>query len=221
MEDNKQIQLIQEQSFSLPDEAKNIAIIDDETLRNANEFYQVCKQIVENIHRHMDPIRDSNYKSWKESIKLIQKLEENPFQAMKTVKPKMIAYKEKVQEEIRKKEKEAQDKIDAEKKKAEALLEKAAEQETAGDKEEADETLEEAEAMEEQVEESTLKMKEIPKAPETKGMTMRKIPKWRLIDKGLVPSEYLTIDTVKIGAVVRAAKGEIKIPGIEVYFETV
>ncbi len=221
MEKNNQIQLIQEQSFSLPDEAKHIIIVNDQTLREANEFYQGCKSVIETIHRHMDPIRDANYKSWKESIKLIQKLEELPLQAMKTVKPKMIAYKEKVQEEIRKKAEEAQAKIDAEKKKAEDLLEKAAEQETAGDKEEADETFEEAEVMEEKVKESTMKMKEIPEAPKTKGMTMRKIPKWRLIDKSLVPAEYLTLDTVKIGAVVRAAKGQIKIPGIEIYFETV
>jgi dsDNA-specific endonuclease/ATPase MutS2 len=192
----------------LPDEAKHITITDDESLREANGFYQACKTIVENIHRHMDPVRDANYKSWKESIKLIQKLEELPLQAMKTVKPKMIAYKEKVQEEIRKKEKEAQDKIDAEKKKAEALLEKAAEQEK-------------AEAMEEKVQESTMKMKEIPEAPKTKGVTMRKIPKWRVIEETQIPSEYMIVDAVKIGAVVRAAKGDIKIPGIEVYFETV
>lgn len=221
MENNKQIQLIQEQSFSLPDEAKHIIVNDNDSLREANKFYQGCKSVIETIHKHMDPIRDSNYKSWKESIKLIQKLEEAPFQAMKTVKPKMIAYKEKVQEEIRKKEKEAQDKIDAEKKKAEDLLEKAAEQETAGDKEEADETLEEAEAMEEKAKESTMKMKDIPEAAKTPGMTMRKIPKWRIIKLADIPRDYMKIDEVKIGAVVRAAKGQIKIPGIEVYFETV
>jgi len=82
MENNKQIQLIQEQSFSLPDEATHITITDDQSLREANNFYQACKQIVANIHRHMDPVRDSNYKSWKESINLINKLEELPKKAM-------------------------------------------------------------------------------------------------------------------------------------------
>lgn len=221
MENNKQITLIREQSFSLPDEAKHIIINDDESLREANKFYQGCKTIVENIHRHMDPVRDANYKSWKESIKLIQKLEELPLEAMKTVKPKMIAYKEKVQEEIRKKEEEAQAKIEAEKKKAEDLLEKAAEQEKAGEAEKADETFEEAEAQEEKAKEETLKMKDIPKAPETKGVTMRKIPKWKLISLQDVPMDYMKLDEVKVGTVVRATKGEIKIPGIEVYFETV
>ncbi len=221
MEKDKQITLIREQSFSLPDEANHIVILNDESLREANNFYQGCKVIIENIHRHMDPVRDANYKSWKESVNLINKLEELPKKAMGITKPKMIAYKIKVQAEIDKKEEEARAKIEAERKKAEELLEKAAEQETAGEVEKADETFEEAEAQEEVIKDSTLKMKEIPKAPDTKGMTMRRIPKWKLIDKSLVPSEYLTLDTVKIGAVVRAAKGEIKIPGIEVYFETV
>lgn len=221
MEDNKQIQVIQEQSFSLPDEATHIVILNDESLREANNFYQGCKVIIENIHRHLDPIRDANYKSWKESINLINKLEAVPKAAMQSVKSKMIVYKTKVQEEIRKKEKEAQDKIDADKKKAEELLEKAAEQEKAGETEEADETFRGAEAIEEKVEETIQKMRDIPEAPKTKGVTMRRIPRWRLIDKRLVPAEYLIPDTVKIGAVVRATKGEIKIPGIEVYFETV
>lgn len=221
MENNKQITLIREQSFSLPDEANHIVILNDKSLREANNFYQGCKVIIENIHRHMDPIKDSNYTAWKESINLINKLEENPLKAMKTVKPKMIAYKLQVQEEIKKKEEEARLKIEAEKKKAEDLLEKAAEQETAGEAEKADETFEEAEAQEEKFNESTLRLKEIPKAPETKGLTMRRIPKWKLINKSLVPAEYLALDTVKIGAVVRAAKGDIEIPGIEVYFETV
>ena len=221
MENNKQIQLIQEQSFSLPDEAKHIIVNDNDSLREANKFYQGCKSVIETIPKHMDPIRDSNYKSWKESIKLIQKLEETPLQAMKTVKPKMIAYKEKVQEEIRKKEKEAQDKIEADKKKAEELLETAADLEDEGEEELADEVFAQAETQEEKVKESTMKMKEIPEAPKTKGMTMRRIPKWRLLHLGDVPFEYLKLDEVKVGAVVRATKGQIKIPGIEVYFETV
>lgn len=221
MENNKQITLIREQSFSLPDEANHIVILNDESLREANNFYQGCKVIIENIHKHMDPIRDSNYKAWKKSIDLINKLKELPLKAMETVKPKMIAYKLKVQAEIKKKEEEAQAKIDADKKKAEDLLEKAAEQETAGEAEKADETFEEAEAQEEKVKKETLKMKDIPKAPETKGVTMRKIPKWKLISLQDVPMDYMKLDEVKIGTVVRATKGEIKIPGIEVYFETV
>ena len=221
MEDNKQIELIQEQSFSLPDEAKHIIVNDDKSLREANHFYQNCRLIIDNIHRHMDPIKTATHKAWKATLAQIDELEDPLLRAMKTVKPKMIAYKEKVREEIRKKEKEAQDKIDADKKKAEELLEKAADQETAGDTEEADETFRGAEAIEEKVEETIQKMKDIPKAPETKGVTMRKIPRWRIINETQIPLEYMKVDEVKIGAVVRAAKGQIKIPGIEVYFETV
>ena len=221
MENNKQIQLIQEESFSLPDEANLLIINDDESLQAANGFYQHCKKVIEKIHDHMDPIRKATHKAWKESIAQIDKLEELPLKAMKMIKPKMIAYKEKVQKEIRKKEEEAQAKIDAEKKKAEELLEKAADQEKAGDKEEADETFEEAETMEEKAKESTMKMREIPEAPKTKGMTMRKIPKYRVINLADVSREWLKLDDVKVGTAVRTSKGTVKIPGIEVYFETV
>jgi len=35
----------------------------------------------------------------------------------------------------------------------------------------------------------------------------------------LIPREYLIPDEVKIGGVVRATKGSIQIPGIEIYSE--
>jgi len=221
MENNKQIELIKTQSFSLPDEAKYIIITDDKSLKEANYFYQNCKLIIEKIHNHMDPIRKATHKAWKESIAQIDRLEEPLLRAMKTVKPKMIAYKLKVQEEIQKKEAKAQAEIEAEKKEQDRLLQEATALEETGDKVEADEKLEEAVSLEDKVKESIQKMATIPKAPETKGMTMRKIPKWKLINFDDVPVAYLKLDEVKIGAAVRASKGIIKIPGIEVYFETV
>lgn len=221
MENNKQIELIKTQSFSLPDEAKHIVINDDQSLKEANYFYQNCKLIIERIHDYMDPIRKATHKAWKESIAQIDRLEEPLLKAMKTVKPKMIAYKLKVQEEIQKKEAEAQAKIDAEKKEQDRLLQEATVLEETGDKVEADEKLEEAVSLDDKMKESIQKMAKIPEAPKTKGLTMRKIPKWKLINFNNVPMTYLKLDEVKIGTAVRASKGQIKIPGIEVYFETV
>jgi len=221
MENNKQIELIKTQSFSLPDEAQHIVITDDQSLREANYFYQNCKLIIGRIHDYMDPIRKSTHNAWKDSIAKIDRLEEPLLKAMKTVKHKMIAYKLKVQEEIQKKEAKAQAEIDAEKKEQDRLLQEATALEETGDKVEADEKLEEAVDLEEKVKESIQKMAKIPEAPKTKGLTMRKIPKWKLISLQDVPMDYMKLDEVKIGTAVRASKGEIKIPGIEVYFETV
>lgn len=48
--------------------------------------------------------------------------------------------------------------------------------------------------------------------------TVRVNKKWRLVDRSKIPAEYLILDEVKIGKVVRAGAGST-IPGIEVYEE--
>lgn len=55
--------------------------------------------------------------------------------------------------------------------------------------------------------------------PKAKGISVRKVWKYRIIDFKLVPHEYLTIDEKKIGGVVRALKENAKIAGVLVYSE--
>ena len=55
--------------------------------------------------------------------------------------------------------------------------------------------------------------------PKTKGISVRKVWKYRIVDFKLIPHEYLTVDEKKIGAVVRALKENAKIAGVEVYSE--
>lgn len=43
--------------------------------------------------------------------------------------------------------------------------------------------------------------------------------KFRVVDAAAVPPEYKVVDEVKVGRVVRAASGQISIPGIEIYDE--
>ena len=45
--------------------------------------------------------------------------------------------------------------------------------------------------------------------------------KARVVNASLVPDEYWVLDEQKIGAVARATKGAIKIPGVEIYSERV
>lgn len=51
------------------------------------------------------------------------------------------------------------------------------------------------------------------------SMGTTRTPKFEIVDPKLIPAEYLMIDVVKIGKVVRASKGDIIIPGVRVYFE--
>ena len=43
--------------------------------------------------------------------------------------------------------------------------------------------------------------------------------KFRINDVGKIPHEYMIPDEQKIGAVIRATKGQVQIPGVEIYSE--
>lgn len=47
----------------------------------------------------------------------------------------------------------------------------------------------------------------------------RQVWKFRVKDANAIPRDYLVIDEVKIGGVVRSTKGTLAIPGIEIYSE--
>ena len=51
------------------------------------------------------------------------------------------------------------------------------------------------------------------------SMGTASLPKFRVVDFKQLPDEYKMADEKKIGQVVRATKGKISIPGVEVYFE--
>jgi hypothetical protein len=54
---------------------------------------------------------------------------------------------------------------------------------------------------------------------ETGSSSFYKLPKWELVDKSLVPAEYLMVDAAKVTAVVKASKGTIVIPGIRIWMD--
>jgi len=57
--------------------------------------------------------------------------------------------------------------------------------------------------------------------PKIDGLSGRKVWKFRVTDAGKVPREYMSVDKTKIMAAVVIGKGETKIPGVEVYQETI
>ncbi len=58
-----------------------------------------------------------------------------------------------------------------------------------------------------------------PAPTKVKGISTRTVWKFEITDPSQVPDEYKTIDEKKIGGVVRALKGDAKIPGVRVYPE--
>ena len=53
------------------------------------------------------------------------------------------------------------------------------------------------------------------------GFSYRGIWKFRIIDEGKIPREYMIPDQIKIGQLVRALKQATNIPGIEAYEDKV
>ena len=56
--------------------------------------------------------------------------------------------------------------------------------------------------------------------PKVAGMSIRENWTFRIVNPNLIPREYLKVDEVKIGGVVRSLKEQCRIPGIEVYKES-
>lgn len=59
----------------------------------------------------------------------------------------------------------------------------------------------------------------VPREDSTPGISYREIWKFEVIDPNSVPRDYLAIDEKRIGGVVRALKGETRIPGVRVWPE--
>jgi len=213
-----EIRDLQSQALTMPDRAKQIQIIDEESLHKANEFMHGCRQLEKKIDETMDPLIKKANELHRDTLATKREMKDPVTQARETVDPKIIGYKHKIEEEIRAREEERQRKIDEENRKKEEALRKAAELEEAGEEKKAAEEFEKAE----KIEEEETKLAEEPKVevkiPETKGTTTVRYYKFRLKDLSKVPRKYLKLDEVKVGADVRGSKGKVEIPGIENYY---
>ncbi|MBA7601781.1 hypothetical protein ES703_08862 [subsurface metagenome] len=218
MEENKTgIQDLQSQALTLPEKAKQIHIIDDETLHTANEFIHVCRQMEKKIDDKMDPLIKKANELHRDTLATKREMKDPVAKAREIVSPQIMSYKRKIEEEIRAREEEKARKIEEERKKKEEAFEKAAALEKAGDQEKAEEEFEKAEKIEEEESLLALEPKFKPTAPETKGTSIRENWKFRVKNLKDVPREWLKLDEVKVGAAVRTSKGKIEIPGIETY----
>ncbi len=216
MEENE-IKNLETQALSLPEQAKQIQIVDDQSLHKGNEFIHACRQMRKKIADLMDPIIKRFNDGHRASLAKKRELEGPLAQAEEIVGPLISTYKRKIEEEIRAREEEKAEEIEEERKKKEEAFEKAVVAEKAGDEEKAAEELEKAEESEEKEELLSLEPKFKPTMPETKGTSVTQRWKFRVKNLKEVPREWLKLDEVKVGAAVRTSKGKIEIPGIETY----
>ena len=221
MENEKiKIQEIKEKSLTLPDQAKEIRVVDDETLNQANEFVNGCRSMLKKIGALMDPIIKRDLEMHRADLADKRELEDPWIQAKELVIPQIISYRRKLEEAKRAAELAAQREIEEKKRKEEELLKQAAELENKGKIEEADEIMEKAEAEAEKIPDAVQNLSKIPETQKIRGVSTRKIWKWRIKNIKEVPRSHLILDEKKLNHEARNYReGETaEIPGIDFYW---
>ena len=177
----------------------------------AGELWKAGRDMLEQIDSGYDSIIKAAHKAHKEAVAKKKSVYEPVEGAVKRIKRLMADY-DMEQEHIRRQE---QARLEAEARKAEEdrRLAEAIAVEQSGNRDEADRIMEEVITLPPVVIRKTV--------PKIEGMVMREIWKFEVVDPAAVPRDYLKIDEVKIGQVVRAMKSGTAIPGVRVYAQKV
>jgi len=211
------IQELEEKTLSFPKQASLLKVSDQTTLTKANGFLLDVKAMQKQINDTFDPVIKKAHEAHREAISQKKKYETPLRDAEGIVKKEIGAYMAE-QERIRK---EAEEKVrreieEAERKareNEERRLQEAIEAEEAGDIEAAENILNSIPSKPEPI------ATPVPMKPLTQGISTQKRWKFRITDADKIPREYMKPDEQKIGAVVRATKGQTRIPGVEIYSE--
>jgi len=211
------IQELEERTLSFPKQASLLKVSDQATLTKANGFLLDVKAMQKQINDTFDPMIKKAHEAHREAISQ-KKHFETPLKEAEGIVKKEIGKYMAEQERIRKEaeEKARREREEAERKakeEEERKLQEAIKAEETGDIEAAENILNSIPSKPEPV------AAPIPMKPMTQGISTQKRWKFRIIDADKIPREYMKPDEQKIGAIVRATKGQTKIPGVEVYSE--
>ena len=202
------------EASSIVSAANAIAINDDISYAEAGEFQRAAKQLKSKIADFFDPLVQKAHEAHKALTAARAKELEPINAAIETASRKMGAYQLECERQRREEE---------------AILRKQAEEAA---KEEAEATAEYHELMGNTASAEAVRayadhgakmaanaVTVEAYAPKVDGQAARTNWKFEVVDATKVPREYLTPDLVAIGAIVRARKGCIEIPGVRVFPE--
>jgi hypothetical protein len=221
MEQTKEMKEVNALALSVPDQAKQITAIKTvEDYTRAGEILLTIKEIRKKIEATFKPIKQKMDAAKKEVLDQEKAADRPLAEAEAWIKPLIVSYNAE-QERIRREEEERLREI-ARKEEEERRLQEAiaAEEEAKRNGASKDEI---AEVVQQVIDEPvSVAPIVIPKSvPKVAGISMRENWKFRIVNEKLIPREYLKVDDVKIGAIVRALKGATNIPGIEAYNESI
>lgn len=205
------IQEIQERALTVPEKARIVKIMDDKTYEAAGEILLQIKDLRKQIDAAFDPIIKKAHEAHKEAVAQKKRADAPLVEAENIIKPQISAYL--AEKERQRREEEERLREEARKQEEEERLRAAIAAEQAGQKDVAEEIMEAPVVVAPVV---------VPKtAPKVAGISTQKRWAFRIANEKLIPREYLKVDEVKIGGVVRALKDKTNIPGVEVYSEDI
>lgn len=209
MIENTEVKEVTTLALSIPDQAKQISIKTMDDYVRAGEIMLTIKAIRKKITDTFKPIKQKMDAAKQEVLDQERAADAPLKEAESWLSPQIITWNRE-QERIRQEE-EARLREIARKEEEERQLQEAILAEQSGQKEEAEAIISAPVQAAPVV---------VPKSvPKVAGMSIRDNWKFRITNEKLIPREYLKVDEVKIGQVVRAMKSAANIAGVEVYNE--
>ena len=193
--------------------ANSVLVVDDASYEQAAQITKTLKQIQKKVKDYWEPLRVSAKKTYDDVLGKKKKMLDPLEQAEKILKGKMGGY-------VAQKERERLAREEAARKAAQAetdrILAEAAKLEKSGDTLGAEMAMAEAEVMDD----AAAGIIVASKAPKVDGVTTAKVWQIKSIDPSKVPIEIAgvvirPVDEKAALNLIRATKGQIKIPGIE------
>ena len=200
---------IETKTMAIPDQARNIAVKNNESMERANTLLLDIKALRKEVEATFKPLAQKAFEAHKAIKQQWDKAEAPLKEGEAILKSSIRNYMDEAERRRREEELRLQEiarREEEERRLAEALL---AEAEGNGA---------EAEAI---LEEPAYTPMPTVKAdiPKVDNRLFRKVWKFKIVDEGKIPRQYMTPDMIKIGGVVRAMKDKTDIPGIQIYEE--
>lgn len=206
-----QTEQIEQDGGALVTRSEEVQVVDAASYEAAAEFLLGIKDYRKRVAGFIGPVVKDAHTAWKTATAKRAELDAPADKAERIVKGRMLAWSE--SEDRRARAEAAAAEVAAQKAAEETQLAEAEAAEAAGDAEAADAILEAPPVVTPIVARAA--------APKVAGISTRSVWRFEVTDVSLVPRQYLEPDLTKIGGVVRAMKGQARIPGVRVYEEKV
>lgn len=198
---------VESRMLTMNEQADALVIDSESTYRAASGFLLNVKDLTREIISFFEPLKRSASDAHKKLCAAEKEKVSPLLDVERKVKTRMLEYE--AAERRRKAEQEAKLREEARKIEEESRLREATRLEAEGRTREA-ERLIDAPIF-------TPPVTVAPPTPRVQGVKYVTTWKFRIIDESLIPRQFLAVDEKKIGAVVRAMRGEARVPGVEVY----